>query len=91
MLLSVSVWSGRAGDMDPSLVTLFCWLSALIALPTVVYAGEPFYASALSALKGRRLNMTTSTGFLRRPSRIASRQSRATPTGSSNGSVPTWC
>jgi Cu2+-exporting ATPase len=57
MLLSVSVWSGRAGDMDQSLVTLFCWLSALIALPTVVYAGQPFYASALSALKGRRLNM----------------------------------
>ena len=57
MLLSVSVWSGRAGDMDQSLVTLFCWLSALIALPTVVYAGQPFYASALSALRGRRLNM----------------------------------
>jgi Cu2+-exporting ATPase len=57
MLLSVSVWSGRAGDMDQSLVTLFCWLSALIALPTVVYAGQPFYASALSALKGWRLNM----------------------------------
>ena len=38
-------------------MTLFCWLSALIALPTVVYAGQPFYASALSALKGRRLNM----------------------------------
>src|SRR6188474_1234229 len=31
MLLSVSVWAGRAGDMDQSLVTLFCWLSALIA------------------------------------------------------------
>ena len=57
MLLSVSVWAGRAGDMDQSLITLFCWLSALIALPTVVYAGQPFYASALSALKGRRLNM----------------------------------
>ena len=57
MLLSVSVWSGRAGDMDQSLITLFCWLSALIALPTVTYAGQPFYASALSALKGRRLNM----------------------------------
>jgi P-type Cu2+ transporter len=57
MLLSVSVWSGRSGDMDPSLVALFCWLSALIALPTVVYAGRPFYASAFSALKARRLNM----------------------------------
>lgn len=57
MLLSVSVWSGRSGDMDPSLVALFCWLSALIALPTVAYAGQPFFASALGALRGRRLNM----------------------------------
>lgn len=57
MLLSVSVWSGRSGDMDPSLVALFCWLSALIALPTVVYAGQPFFTSALGALRGRRLNM----------------------------------
>ena len=57
MLLSVSVWSGRAGDMDPSLVALFCWLSALIALPTVAYAGQPFFVSALGALRGRRLNM----------------------------------
>ena len=56
MLLSVSVWAG-AGDMDPSLVALFAWLSALIALPTVVYAGQPFFASALGALRGRRLNM----------------------------------
>ena len=57
MLLSVSVWAGRAGDMDPSLIALFGWLSALIALPTVVYAGQPFFASAAGALKGRRLNM----------------------------------
>jgi Cu2+-exporting ATPase len=57
MLLSVSVWSGRAGDMDQSLVSLFCWLSALIALPTVAYAGQPFFVSALGALRGRRLNM----------------------------------
>ena len=57
MLLSVSVWSGRDGDMDPSLVTLFCWISALIALPAVAYAGQPFFTSALGALRARRLNM----------------------------------
>ena len=57
MLISVAVWSGTASDMDASLATLFRWLSALIALPTVVYAGQPFFASALSALRGRRLNM----------------------------------
>jgi hypothetical protein len=44
-------------DMDPGLAGLLRWLSALIALPTVVYAGEPFFASAFAALKGRRLNM----------------------------------
>lgn len=57
MLLSISVWAGVAGDMDAPVQTLFHWLSALIALPTVVYAGQPFFGSALAALKGRRLNM----------------------------------
>ena len=57
MLISVAVWSGTASDMDEGLAALLRWLSALIALPTVVYAGQPFYVSALDALKGRRLNM----------------------------------
>ncbi len=57
MLLSVSVWSGAAGDMDPAVQSLFHWLSALIALPTVAYSGQPFFASAAQALRGRRLNM----------------------------------
>jgi P-type Cu2+ transporter len=57
MLISIAVWSGEGGDMDPALAGMFRWLSALIALPTVVYAGEPFFASAYAALKGRRLNM----------------------------------
>ena len=57
MLISIAVWSGEGGDMDPALAGLFRWLSALIALPTVVYAGQPFFVSGLAALKGRRLNM----------------------------------
>lgn len=57
MLLSVSVWSGAAGDMTPSVQSLFHWLSALIALPTVAYAGRPFFSSAAQALRSRRLNM----------------------------------
>ncbi len=57
MLLSVSVWSGAAGDMTPSVQALFHWLSALIALPTVAYAGQPFFRSAAQALRARRLNM----------------------------------
>lgn len=53
MLLSVSIWSGADGATRD----LFHWLSALIALPTVAYAGQPFFRSAWSALSVRRTNM----------------------------------
>jgi Cu2+-exporting ATPase len=57
MLLSVSVWSGGAADMTPETRDFFHWLSALIALPAVAYAGQPFFYSALRALRARQLNM----------------------------------
>lgn len=57
MLLSVSVWSGTEGDMNPAVQTLFHWLSALIALPTIVYSGQPFFSSAFTALSHGRVNM----------------------------------
>ncbi len=53
MLLSVSVWSGADGATRE----LFHWLSALIALPVIAYAGRPFFASAWMALRHRRTNM----------------------------------
>lgn len=57
MLLSVSVWAGAVSDMDSATRDLFHWISALIALPAVAYAGRPFFASAFQALMARRLNM----------------------------------
>lgn len=57
MLMSVAVWSGQAQDMPASLITLFHWLSALIAVPAVAYAGRPFFMSARGALAAGRLNM----------------------------------
>ena len=57
MLMSVAVWAGIASDMDASLKTLFHWLSALVALPAIAYAGQPFFRSAARALAARQLNM----------------------------------
>lgn len=57
MLLSVSVWAGYFEGMGPATRDLLHWFSALIALPAIVYAGRPFYRSAIAALAARRTNM----------------------------------
>ena len=56
MLLSIAVWSGGS-EMTAATHTLFHWISALIALPTVAYAGRPFFGSAWKALKNKHSNM----------------------------------
>jgi len=57
MLLSVSVWSGNVTDMTAETRDFFHWLSALIALPAVAYAGQPFFRSAMRSIRARQLNM----------------------------------
>jgi Cu2+-exporting ATPase len=57
MLLSVSVWSGNAADMPQETRDFFHWLSAVIALPAALYAGQPFFRSAWRAIRTRQLNM----------------------------------
>ncbi|MBY4893715.1 cadmium-translocating P-type ATPase [Rhodobacteraceae bacterium N5(2021)] len=53
MLLSVAVWSGAEGVTRD----MMHWISAAIAIPAVIFTGQPFYSSALQALKAGRLNM----------------------------------
>lgn len=53
MLLSVAVWAGAEGATRQALHLV----SGLIAMPVVFYAGQPFFRSALTALRAQRLNM----------------------------------
>ncbi len=53
MLLSVAVWSGAADATRD----LFHWISAMIALPAALFAAQPFFRNAWSALRSARLNM----------------------------------
>ncbi|MBK1636101.1 heavy metal translocating P-type ATPase [Rhodovulum adriaticum] len=53
MILSVAVWSG-ASDATRD---MFHWISAMIALPAIGFAAQPFFRSALAVLKHGRLNM----------------------------------
>jgi Cu2+-exporting ATPase len=53
MLLSVSIWSGAEGATRD----LFHWVSALIAIPALAFAGGIFFRSAWNALRHGRMNM----------------------------------
>ena len=61
MLISIGIWAGAAAgwldSMGPATRTLLHWVSALIALPAIAYAGMPFFASAAAALRQRHANM----------------------------------
>ena len=57
MLLSVAIWADTEGEMGPATRTLLHWVSALIALPAIAWAGRPFFRSAVSALRSGGVNM----------------------------------
>jgi P-type Cu2+ transporter len=57
MLFSVSVWAGHGEGMSSGTRDLFHWISALIAIPVVAYAGQPFFRSAWQAIRSGRTNM----------------------------------
>jgi Cu2+-exporting ATPase len=61
MLMSIGVWAGDASGlldgMGPATRELLQYVSALIALPAIAYAGQPFFRSAVAVLRHGRTNM----------------------------------
>ena len=57
MLLSVGLWSTDEATMGEGTRAFLHWISAIIALPTIVFAGRPFFQSALSVLRKGHTNM----------------------------------
>jgi P-type Cu2+ transporter len=57
MLFALALYSGAFSDMQPSHVRYFRLLSALVALPSVLWSAQVFYRGALGALRARRAHM----------------------------------
>ena len=53
MLLSVAIWSGAVG----ATMQLFHWVTAIIAIPALIYAAQPFFESGWRSLRVGKLNM----------------------------------
>jgi len=57
MMFSFAVWASNDGDMGETMRKMMHWISGAIAIPTVFYAGRPFFKSAWLVLKNRHTNM----------------------------------
>ncbi len=57
MLISIGTWAGLSQGMGEATRALMHWVSALIAMPAIAYAGMPFFRSAFTVLRRGHTNM----------------------------------
>lgn len=57
MLFSVPMWASTGIEMGALTRSMFQWIQVIIAIPTIIYSGLPFYRSAFLALKDKHTNM----------------------------------
>ena len=57
MMFAVALYAGDWYGMEAGTANLLRWAALLLTLPVMVYAAQPFYSAAWSALRSRHLNM----------------------------------
>ena len=57
MLLSLGLWTTTQDTMGMATRDFMHWMSACIALPTILFSGRPFFHSALNAVRAGTTNM----------------------------------
>ncbi|MBV6658852.1 MAG: heavy metal translocating P-type ATPase, partial [Devosiaceae bacterium] len=57
MMLAWAVWAGHFNVMGQGTRDFFHWIAALIAVPAIYFAGQPFFRSAYAAIRKRQTNM----------------------------------
>ena len=57
MLLSFGLWITNIETMGFATREFLHWISAIIGIPAVIFAGRPFFRSAFGALRKRQTNM----------------------------------
>jgi Cu2+-exporting ATPase len=57
MMFAVPLYIGETSGMDPGIRELLRLVSMLVSVPVALYAGWPFYAGTLQALRARSISM----------------------------------
>lgn len=57
MMLSLGLYLGADGGVDPGLADLFRWAALLLVLPILSYSAQPFFRGTLRDLRVQRLGM----------------------------------
>ncbi len=57
MLLAIALYAGLFGGMSANDTTMFRWISMFVAVPGLGYAATPFFATAIGALRVKRLHL----------------------------------
>jgi len=57
MMYAIALYAGALQDMDVEFRSFIRWVSALVALPVVAYAAQPFFIASFKNLKNRTVGM----------------------------------